>query len=100
MIKKGHLKPDRIVALKAGVLSAEEMIVALEHIGECERCADAFAESYCDKELLNLSPDFETEVFSVIEKETIGFIRKKKAVVGKGNFTPIALKSALQPVSL
>ena len=79
MIKKEHLKPDRIKALKDGLLTTGEVIDALEHIGECERCADALGESYSEKELLNLPPDFITEVFSAIKKDSIGLTRKEKS---------------------
>ena len=69
MIKKEHLTPDRMKALKAGMLAKDDTISALEHLGECEQCADAFAKSYSDQELLELSPGFKIAVFSAIEKE-------------------------------
>lgn len=62
MINKEHLTPERIKALKTGRLSKDETLFALEHIGECEQCADALAESYRETELLELSPDFKAEV--------------------------------------
>jgi len=69
MIKKEHLTTDRMKALKEGMLAKDDTISALEHLGECEQCADAFAKSYSDQELLELSPEFKIAVFSAIEKE-------------------------------
>jgi len=79
MIGQEHLTADRINALKARVLTTEEMIAALEHIGECKRCAGSLAESYCERQILNLSPDFSAEIFSAIEKDkTIRFARNRR----------------------
>ena len=64
-----HLTPDIMAALKDGRLSGTEAISALEHIGECERCAEAFAGIYRDSKLLELSPGFRSAVFSAVEKE-------------------------------
>lgn len=69
MISKEHLTPDRIKALKEGMLAKDDAISALEHLGECEQCADAFAKSYSEQEFLELSPGFKTAVFSAIKKE-------------------------------
>lgn len=79
MMKKEHLTPDRMKALKYGLLSGEEAIGALEHIGECELCAGAFADSYSESELLELSPTFKSVVLSSIEREsrTAASVKKK-----------------------
>jgi len=69
MIMKGHLTPDRMKALKEGMLAKDDAISALEHLGECEQCADDFAKIYSDQELLELSPGFLIAVFYAIEKE-------------------------------
>jgi hypothetical protein len=69
MMNRGHLTPELMAALKNGRLSGEEAISALEHIGECEQCADAFAGIYSETELLKLSPGFRSAVFSAVEKE-------------------------------
>lgn len=74
----GHLTPDKIKALKDGRLSGEEAIRALEHIGKCELCAVAFAESYSESELLELSPAFRSAVFSAIDRENRAMIMEKK----------------------
>jgi hypothetical protein len=83
MITKEHLTPDRVRALKDGTLSREETIIALEHIGECDQCADAFAGNYSDQELLELSATFKSTVFSAIEREKRN-ITKEKAKAGNG----------------
>ncbi len=77
MINKEHLTPDRIKALKDGLLSRDEAIAALEHLGECEQCADAFAESYSSQELLGLPPGFKSAVFSAIRKEQRKFGKER-----------------------
>jgi hypothetical protein len=78
MINREHLTPKRIAALKEGLLPREEAVSTLEHIGECEACAELFAESYGRTELLRLSPDFKTSVFLAIEKERISISVKEK----------------------
>ncbi len=66
--------------LKSGRLSEAEAIVALEHIGECEQCADAFAGIYHETELLALSSGFRSAVFSAVEQEkrTIPAVKSKR----------------------
>ena len=79
-----HLPPDKMNALKFGLLSGAETISALEHIGECEQCAEAFAESYSGRDLLELSPGFKQAVFSTIDKKERGVgIKEAKAADGK-----------------
>ena len=78
MMKQEHLTPEKILALKEGSLSKEEMILELEHIGECEQCADQFAESYHKTELLELPASFKNSIFSSIDKERISYTTKKK----------------------
>lgn len=81
---KEHLTPDRVKALKEGMLANDDTISALEHLGECEQCADAFANSYSDQELLELSPGFEIAVFSAIENEKRTIVKERaKTVDGK-----------------
>lgn len=75
MNDKEHLTPERIKDLKTGMLSREESIAALEHIGECGRCADAFAGSYDIRELLKLSPGFRPAILTAIEKEKQSVIK-------------------------
>ncbi len=77
MITKEHLTPERMEALKEGMLAKDDAISALEHLGECEQCADAFAKIYSDQELLELSPGFKIAVFSAIEKEKRTIIKEK-----------------------
>ena len=77
MITKEHLTPVRMKALKEGLIAKDDMISALEHLGECEQCADAFANSYSDQELLDLPPGFKIAVFSAIEKEKSAIVKKR-----------------------
>jgi anti-sigma factor RsiW len=84
MMKKEHLTPDRMRALKDGLLSGDETIGALEHIGECELCASAFADSYSEAELLELSPAFRSAVLSAIERENRTAISAKKKAMKAG----------------
>lgn len=69
MINKEHLTADRLEALKDGLLSETETISALGHIGECEQCADAFAQSYRGRQLLELPAGFKKAVFSALKRE-------------------------------
>ncbi len=73
-----HLTPDRMKDLKGGILSGNDAISALEHIGECEQCADAFAGCYFASELVELSQGFKSDVFSAIDRE------KRKEMKEKG----------------
>ena len=75
-----HLTPDIMADLKSGRLSGAEALAALEHIGECEQCADAFAGIYHETELLELPPGFRSAVFSAVEKEkrTAPVVKSKK----------------------
>ncbi len=84
MMKMEHLTPDKIRALKDGLLSGEEAIAALEHIGSCDLCADAFADSYSETELLALSPTFKSAVLSAIDKENRAVIPVKKSTMAAG----------------
>ena len=53
-----HLSADMILKLKKGDLSPEKMIEALEHIGACSACAGLLADSYEEKDLLRVPPQF------------------------------------------
>lgn len=64
-----HMTTERMKALKDGLLSREDAISALTHIGECKQCADTFAGCYGEQELLELTAEFKSAVFSAIEKE-------------------------------
>lgn len=68
-MNREHLTPELMAALKNGSLPGKEAISALEHLGECERCAGAFAGIYHETELLELSAGFRSAVFSAVEKE-------------------------------
>lgn len=60
--KDGHLTEETIIALKFGTLNDEEMISMLEHIGNCEKCAGIFAESFSEDELAETPLGFEEKV--------------------------------------
>lgn len=62
-----HLSQKEIQNLKSGKCSIKEKLIAMEHIGECELCADIFANNYEEKQLLNLSPDFAHSVLRAVE---------------------------------
>lgn len=68
-MEKGHLTPEQTAALRDGLMSGEEAVTALEHIGECMQCAAAFAESYQGRALLELPPDFKPALFSALRGE-------------------------------
>ena len=83
MITKEHLTPNRMRALKDGTLSREEAIIVLEHIGECEQCADAFAENYSDQELLEpLPPRREHALSPLVDREFAYDLVLENAIVG------------------
>jgi len=86
MNSKTHLTPDRIAALKKGELSTEETIQTLEHIGECIKCANEFAESYDASELLPLPTNFKKGVFSTIDRENLCLAVKEKTRNRKREF--------------
>lgn len=81
MIRMIHLTQETMEALKGGRLSEEETISALTHLGECERCAVIFAESYQEDELLELPTGFRASVLAAAEEEDA---EKKRAVVQLG----------------
>ena len=68
-MEKGHLTPEQTAALRDGLMSGEEAVAALKHIGECMPCAAVFAESYQGRALLELPPDFKPALFSALRGE-------------------------------
>lgn len=78
-----HLTQESMNALKNGLLSRDEAISALEHLGECEQCADALAESYGTHDLLPLSQGFRSAVFASLEKHR-GTVAKNGGSKGAG----------------
>ncbi|KOF58189.1 MULTISPECIES: hypothetical protein [Clostridium] len=66
--ENGHLSVVTIEKLKIGNLSDDDMLLVSEHICDCEKCADCFANSFDDNELVNVPLGFEEEVQSKIEK--------------------------------
>ncbi len=90
MIDREHIAPDRLIALKDGLLSEEELILTLEHLGECEQCAAAFAESFGKHQLLELPAGFRQAVFVAVNRQG-GTSGKKEAKPAAGSHP---LKSA------
>ena len=60
--KKGHINKDTLHSLKYNLLNDDELIHVLAHIGTCEKCADAFANSFTDNELLEAPLGFSEEI--------------------------------------
>lgn len=60
--KGGHLTEETLTALKFDILQDEELIDLLEHISDCQKCADAFADSFKDDELAEAPLGFQEKV--------------------------------------
>ena len=69
MTRKEHLTQEQFDALKARTLSPEETVTALTHMAECTQCADAFADSYREEELLSLPNNFKTKILETVSME-------------------------------
>ncbi len=68
-MSKEHLTADQVEALRDGSTSGEAAIHALAHIGECDRCAAALAESFEGRQLPELPPGFKMAVFAAIRRD-------------------------------
>ncbi|WP_251862065.1 hypothetical protein [Clostridium sp. Marseille-Q2269] len=60
--KEGHLTEYTIKSLKFGTLKDEELILVLDHISDCEKCAGIFADSFENDELAQAPLGFEEKV--------------------------------------
>lgn len=60
--KEGHLTDTTLKALKFSTLKDEELIFILEHIGDCQKCAGAFADSFKEDELAEAPLGFQEKV--------------------------------------
>lgn len=67
--KKEHLSEETLNRLKLGILKDEEVILALNHIGECEKCASVFADSFEETELVDAPLGFQEKVQIKIKGE-------------------------------
>ncbi|MDS0527446.1 hypothetical protein NNC19_17285 [Clostridium sp. SHJSY1] len=67
--KKEHLSEETLNKLKFGMLKDEEVILALGHIGECEKCAGVFADNFEDNELVDVPLGFQEKVQIKIKGE-------------------------------
>ena len=63
-----HVTKISLKALKDGGLIDTELILLLEHISNCEECADAIASSFNENELAEAPLGFEQEIMCKIEK--------------------------------
>lgn len=67
-----HLTRYAVKNLKEGCLSDEDTVLALGHIGTCEKCADDFANSFDVDEFEVVPLGFEEEVVRKINKKEEG----------------------------
>ena len=67
--KEGHLTKETLKALKFDILHDEELIFISEHICDCQRCADAFADSFNDDELAEAPLGFQEKVLIKIKSK-------------------------------
>lgn len=67
-----HLTRYAVKNLKEGCLSDGDTVLALEHIGTCEKCADDFANSFDADEFEVVPLGFEEEVVRKINKKEEG----------------------------
>lgn len=56
--KDSHLTNDSLQALKASSLSEVELISAVSHLVDCEKCANTYADSFSVNELLEVPSNF------------------------------------------
>lgn len=64
-----HLTEMSLKALKDGNLDDESLILLSEHIAGCEKCANAFADSFNDNELTQAPFGFQEEVQNKIKNK-------------------------------
>ena len=65
----GHLTETILKALKSASLDNNELILVSEHICNCERCANTFADSFNDDELAEAPLGFEEEIQRKIKRK-------------------------------
>lgn len=68
----GHLMKHTIENLNKGCLNNEDTVLALNHIGVCEKCADDFANSFDADKFEEVPLGFEEEVIKKINKKEEG----------------------------
>jgi hypothetical protein len=69
--KKEHLSEETLDNLKLGTLKDEEMMLALDHIGECEKCASVLADSFEENELVDAPFGFQEKIQIKIKGERV-----------------------------
>lgn len=67
--ENGHLTNASLKGLKEGIYQDNELILLSEHIGKCEKCADALANVFNNNELAYAPFGFEEEILSKISKK-------------------------------
>jgi hypothetical protein len=82
-----HLSEETILRLKNGSLSEDRKLAALDHIGECDFCADAYAKCLEEDGVLMVSPDFSSEIVKKISRiKKVSNIDGKRKELGKREF--------------
>jgi hypothetical protein len=66
-----HLSQETLAQLKSGRLTNVEMIEALEHLANCSLCAERFAESFQQQELLPVPVEFSSKVLKEMHADHI-----------------------------
>lgn len=66
--KTGHLDKISLLKLKEGSLNDDDLSLALEHICNCEKCSEIFANSYNNNELAEAPLGFHNELQNKIKK--------------------------------
>jgi hypothetical protein len=69
--EQGHLSKDTFQTLKSGTLSELEMLSLVTHIGDCEYCADAYANVFDSDELIEVPSGFEEEIKSKLQPRIV-----------------------------
>ena len=65
--KQRHLTLTAIKLIKENSLDKEYLDIALEHICNCEGCAEVFADSFLENELVEAPKGFQEEVISKVK---------------------------------
>ena len=64
--KQGHLTLTAIQLIKENSLEKDYLDIALEHICNCEGCAEVFANSFLENELVQAPEGFQEEIMSKV----------------------------------
>ncbi len=67
--ENGHVTEKLIKSIKDGSLESDELVIVLEHISLCEKCAEHLADSFNDSELVKAPFGFCEEVQNKSKKK-------------------------------